>query len=108
MITLGDNDVLLIGWQEAGRLPQPFEHQHHENVVVFPNKVEHRQFELLELGMTRYAIHTESFQAPTGSEIDPERFLEAFKRAYELDPVDIRKAIRWALKGSFATPSVVG
>lgn len=101
-------DVLVIDWKSAGNLSQPFEHAHNSNIVVFPTRVEYRQFELLELGMQRYAVHTECFNAPPGDEIDPDRFLEAFKRAYDLDPVDIRKCIRWALKGSFAPPSVVG
>lgn len=101
-------DVLVIDWEVAGRGPQPFEHEYDHNVVVFPDHVEYRQFEQLGLGMSKYAIHTENFPGPIGQKIETQRFLRAFVEARKLDPVDIRKAIRWALKGSFATPSVVG
>lgn len=102
-----NSDLLVIDWRAAGQLPQPFEHRHRDNVVVFPNHVELRQCQQLELGMTKYVIHTERFDGPPGQEIVINRFMEAFMRARRTDPVDLRKAIRWALKGSFAPPSVV-
>lgn len=102
-------DVLVIDWYDAGMLPQPFEHEYENNVVVFPDRVELRQFQQLGLGMTKYVIHTEKFDGAPGQKIDTKAFLRAFVKAREFDPVDIRKAIRWALKGSYtiASPSVV-
>ena len=103
-------DVLVIGWEDAGKLPQPFEHEHDHNIVVFPDRVEHRQLEQLELGMTKYVIHTERFEGIKGQKLDTQKFLRAFVEARKIDPMDIRKAIRWALKGSYVLPdgSVVG
>jgi hypothetical protein len=102
-------DVLVIDWKDAAMLKQPFEHEHEYNVVVFPTKVELRQLQQLELGMTKYIIHTERFEGMPGENIDTKQFLLAFVRARDIDPIDIRKAIRWALKGSYtiSPPSVV-
>lgn len=102
-------DVLVIDWKDAGLLKQPFEHEHEHNVVVFPDRVELRQFQQLGLGMSKYVIHTERFDGAPGQKVDTKQFLLAFVRARDIDPIDIRKAIRWALKGSYtiSPPSVV-
>ena len=97
--------ILVIDWHSAGQLPQPFEHEHKNNVIVLEDGAELRQLEQLGLGMTKYVIHTERF--PAGGQVDLEKFIEVFRRAYKLDSTDIRQTIRWALKGSIAPSSVV-
>ena len=107
MSTFGpDKNVLVIGWREAGLLPQPFEHEHKHNVVVFYDYVEYRILEQLQPGMKKYVIHTETF--PASGQIDRFLFEEVFEKVHKHnDPLDVRKAIRWAIKGSIMSPIVV-
>lgn len=93
-----DKDILVVDWLTAGQMPQPFEHDHKNNVVLFENRVELRQFE--NLGLGKYAVHTEKIESPAGEVIDADKFYQVFYRAIKVDPTDVRKSIRWALKGS--------
>lgn len=96
-------EVLVIDWKTAGNLPQPFEQHHEYNVVLFQDRAELRQLKQLELGMTKYVIHTEEFPAP--GEVNAGAFLETFQRALTVYSPDVRMAIRWALKGSAVVPT---
>ena len=98
MMGVFDERVYVIDWETAGRLAQPFEQYHEENVVVFPYVVELRQLE--KTSGTKYTIHTERFTATC--KIDPTLFLSAFQGFYELYKPDVRKIIIWALKGTLS------
>ena len=94
-------DILVIDHKTAGELPQPFEHAHKFNVVVFHTHVEIRECEQLAMGMQKYAIHTERVPCPVPDvRIDYDLFLKVFKRAYLLQTIDLRQVIKMALKGS--------
>jgi hypothetical protein len=98
--SLGNKDVMLIELESTGHLEPGFERTHKHTVVVSKNGVEIRQYERFGMGNNKYAIHTESVPAPLGSTIDYPLFCKTFKRQWFADPLDVRKAVRMALKVS--------
>jgi hypothetical protein len=94
--------VLIIDNKTAGRLPQPFE-QDYKHVVVLDNKgVEMRQYEKLEMGKNKYAIHKERFDAdfemPELTMLVENRFVSSFMKMWVKDKTDVRKSSKFALK----------
>lgn len=102
--SLGNKDVMLIDMMSAGMMSPGFERTHKFVVVVSLNGVEIRQYEQLEMGHSKYAIHTERVAAPSIAFHD---FCKVFKRQWEADPLDIRKAVKMAIKSSNSQNSVV-
>jgi hypothetical protein len=91
---------MLVEFDATGNLEPGFERTHKHTIVVSKNGVQIRQYERLGMGNSKYAIHTESVPAPSGSTIDYTHFCKIFKRQWVVDPLDVRKAVRMALKVS--------
>jgi len=94
--------LLIIDSKTAGRLPQPFE-QDYKHVVVLDTKgIEIRQYEQLEMGKSKYAIHKErieaDFEMPELTMLVENKFVSSFMKTWVKDKIDVRKPARLALK----------
>jgi hypothetical protein len=94
--------VLIIDNKSAGKLPQPFEQDYKFVVVLDTKGLEIRQYEQLEMGRTKYAIHRErmvaDFEVPEVSQATENKFISSFMRVWVKDKLDVRKAAKFALK----------
>jgi hypothetical protein len=105
--SLGNNEVLLIDFMSEGTMRAMFERTHTHVVVVSPKGAEIRQYEALSVDHGKYAVHTVRVPAPSGETIDYMNFCKVFKRQWEVDKLDIIKAVKMAIKGSNSQNSVV-
>lgn len=94
----GNDDILIVDEQTAGRMMQPFEHRFKYCIVLGAQGAEIRQFERLEMGNSKYAIHREKVPGVAQAPLDFKQFVEVFERQYNIDKVDVRKAVRMAIK----------
>lgn len=93
MIVFGKTAVLT--YQEIGEQSDvPFERHYDYVVVLFRDRVELRMHE--KISSIKYIIHTETIPGTPNFH----SFVEVFGRQLELDPVDIRKAIRMGIKAN--------
>ena len=97
-----EEKILIVDAKTAGRLPQPFE-QSYKHVVVIDNAgLEIRQYEQLEMGRSKYAIHREridaDFEMPEISMLIENKFVSSFMKVWVKDKKDVRKPARLALK----------
>lgn len=94
-------EILVLDDKTASILPPAFEVNYKYVIVTCKYHVEIRQSEVLSPDdISKYAIHVEVMRAPPYTHINDNNFLTAFKRAYRRDPIDVRKAVRLALKGA--------
>jgi len=94
--------LLIIDSKSAGLLPQPFE-QLYKYVIILDNRgIEVRQFEQLEMGRSKYAIHKEridaDFEMPELTQLVENKFISSFMKTWVKDKVEVRKPARLALK----------
>lgn len=92
--------ILLIDRETAGALPQPFEQDYKLVVVVDEAGADIRQYEAFKPG--RYAIHHERMDTGEHVPVHAPHFESAFVRSFEYvrkaDPLDLRAAVKYALK----------
>lgn len=94
--------LLIADLKTAGRMPQPFENEYKACLITDTKGIEIRQFEQLEPGNSKYAIHKEridpDFKMPEIDQTTEKLFVGAFMKTWVKDKTDYRKAARLALK----------
>jgi hypothetical protein len=114
-IDICDDRVLVVDKRTYLELPSPVE-KDYEYVITLSNEAADMSFyeEMSGMGVKRYATHTEKFQFPADFTMTSRvmtMFVERFLFAWEQDKVDIRKAVKFAVKetASYVSqmPSVV-
>lgn len=91
-------DACLISAEAAGVMQPAWEQYIPLNIVLFSDRVEIRMFERLEMGNSKYAIHTEKVPTKLTNKYQHEKFISTFFRQLAVDKNDIRKAVRMGAK----------